>query len=274
MEKAYTLRRSEHVATNLEEKLEQLEGVKLMNQLALNYGFKGQSQPTFSNKERAEEFTNSLKQKRKFPFASSSGQHQSQSEFTKKVRFEARHPHPAVKTGGNSSGVSTSSSSANTDRGKKPQCWGCSGEHVLAECPVVRDELQRTKIVDQKKKTFKKNTPPSKQYFIDDVINCRAAHENKSASNCVIKLNGVECEVLLDNGSDRSLISETWLKEFEKNYGQKVHIYELEKTVSIATVDPSKTIETSSYALMSMTFRVYQDLRLRERTFFIVKQDI
>jgi hypothetical protein len=44
--------------------------------------------------------------------------------------------------------------------------------------------------------------------------------------------------------------------------------------VNIATVDPTKNIQTNAFVEMSITFKVYQDLNMKSRTFFVVEQDI
>jgi hypothetical protein len=89
-----------------------------------------------------------------------------------------------------------------------------------------------------------------------------------------VKLNGINCNVLLDDGSDRSLVSRSWLENFQMKYNRKLNIFELDKTIHIATVDPTKTIRTNSYIEMSITFKIYQDLNLKSRTFFVVEEDI
>ena len=258
-------------SNTLESKLKELEGAKLMRQLAISFGFIANHNPSDSKNVI-------IKPKRKL-FSGASlplSKGQSLPNNSKKVRFDISSADSSSKPNGN--GQSSSSSSnmdAKDKKSPKPKCWACGGDHHLNFCQSVTDEKEREAIVEERKKnkpSRSNNTSVINPYILNDYIDCRSA--SKSPTSYTIKLDGVDSEVLLDNGSDRSLISERWLREFEKSYNKKLDIFKLDDSVLIRTVDPTKTIETDSYTKLSLTFKIYQDLHLRERVFFIVKQDI
>ncbi len=253
----------------LEEKIAELEDVKMLSRLATSYGFATAQDnasnvqvPRFKPYERPSQQNISMKRKQDF--------NRRGSESVKRVSFDS-----SAKT---NSITSQSKPNAKTDH-KEVTCWGCNAQgHSLNMCSVITDKDERARIVADKLKASKSqsrnNTHKVKPYIDVVDISCRVSKKEEALTACVVKLDGIKCNVILDDGSDRSLISKQWLENFQNSYNRKVTIFPLEKTVDIVTVDPEKSIQTKSYVEMSITFKVYEDLNMKSRTFFVVEQDI
>jgi len=89
-----------------------------------------------------------------------------------------------------------------------------------------------------------------------------------------LQLNNIATNVLLDNGSDRSLISQGWLNRFQRSNNLNLEISNLKDSIAIRLADQETEIQTDSFVLLSLTFNVYDNLHLRNRMFFIVQNDI
>ena len=157
----------------------------------------------------------------------------------------------------------------------KSRCWGCSSDtHSLRDCDIVTNEVERTRIVDEKRAELRRrraNKPASE--YVDSYF-CRQMGANPGSYR--LKLNGVKVLVLLDDGSDRSILSRSWLATFQANHHQGTEIPEqqLQTQKTIALADPKHRLTTSSYVELDITFPVYDNLFLRRRKFFVVDQAI
>lgn len=58
-----------------------------------------------------------------------------------------------------------------------------------------------------------------------------------SSATTMVNFNGFECEALLDNGSDRSLISKSWLEKYCILFEDSVKMTDLSETTNISLED-------------------------------------
>jgi hypothetical protein len=243
----------------LEDKIRQIEAVALMRELALVYEF---AQPVSAQEER-------ILRKRKQQDGKNLNSH-----GHKKPRNDdhARHqqkPNVGASTSSSSSQQNAKGGSKKEKDKKDNECWGCkSKDHSLRECPTVTDESVRERIVDAKRALFRKNKGNDSQY-IDCSFNLMAVG---NPSVVTAYLNGKEMDVLLDNGSDRSIISKKCLMELQSK-GMQIELNSI-NPVEITLADPSARIHTASYVKIHITLKVYENLTLRDRIFYVVEQDV
>lgn len=88
-----------------------------------------------------------------------------------------------------------------------------------------------------------------------------------------MKLKGVKTEVVLDNGSDRFILTKPWLQNYSAVLGNpSITIVPNSHRINLA--DPQYSIETISFVKISISFFAYDGLNLRDLVFFVVEQDV
>ena len=152
-------------------------------------------------------------------------------------------------------------------------CWGCGQKgHTLYQCPVKRTDEEVQKIVQQKQDERRQALANKDSQEYMDLLSCRLAGDE--ASKFTVRLNNRLVPVILDDGSDRSIVSQAWLHEFQRLYNGDIPLFALQEEREITLADPQYCITTSSYIELDISFPVYDNLFLRQRQFFVVDQDI
>jgi hypothetical protein len=242
----------EQLSKILLEKIQQVDSVVKMRELAIKY-----YPATRTSEEKRPAPNNFGSKKRKF--------HESQkTEVVKAKSTSAPKDFPKYSVG-----HEVKQKKVKLD--KIVKCWGCQQEgHSLKECTIVTTEAERQTVVNERKEMFK-NIKQSKKYVIP--LFSRLASVNNT--EITIKMMGHSVNVILDDGSDRSLVSRSWLHRFKENH-QDLHLqeYKLDKKHNIALTDPTVKIDTEGYVMLSLQLPAYEGLNIRNIKFFIVNQDI
>ena len=284
----------------LEEKLTHLKSVRTMRLVADSFGFKFTTKPSTNFKRNSfrptakKEFKmdNSIEtqsqralgnSKKEFKMGSYGGSNSTRGSIPLRPALKRRvEDHDANDARNQSQNP--------TKKVRFEACWGCGQEgHELKNCRKVVDARERERIASSRIAKVNSNTNNIRQYLVDSeegdkkIFNCRVATEQKNNPKSGLVLdkvervlfNGIEVEPLFDNGSDRSLVSLKWVQQFQREYtGKSPSIIELENSIQIKLLDPRQIIETKSYVEFDLTFKIYDNLFLRKRKFFIIQEDI
>ena len=183
---------ADQLTDTLESKCEQVHAVKIMKNLSQHYGY---AKRHLSKSHRPSTPSTSL----------------SKVHLGKRQRHDngdnrkPRTKHPKLDKNPNPSFQRTAAPAK-----KVVKCCGCGLDgHSLRECSLVTSESERQKIVDEKRRHRKSNKSQSNQYIGIDTMTCKQI--GTQSTELKVKINNIECKVILDDGSDRSLVSKIWI---------------------------------------------------------------
>ena len=107
-------------------------------------------------------------------------------------------------------------------------CWGCEQEgHVLNDCTIVTDEAERQRIVRERRQKRRQSVTNKESQQYMDLISCRLTGDD--TSKFTVRLNNRSVSVILDNGSDRSIVSHAWLQDFLRLSGGDIPLFKLQQ---------------------------------------------
>lgn len=240
----------------LEEKIKVLNDARRMSTLSISYGYG---------------ISMELKDRRQKP--NQSGQASSA------VPKESSNPGRREGSSKGEKNGSSASKRGNPDRAgctgippnKRPKtesmtlsCWGCKGPHSLKNCDKI-SEADRVRISQEKGRKISNSKPSDNYFFLGQI--------GPSVSVYNLLLNGVSVQVTLDDGSDRSIVSQRWLDDFRESH-HHINAIQLATQQKILLADKKTIIRSNSYIVANLTLNIYQGLHLRNRKFFVVLEDI
>ena len=246
---------ADQLTDTLESKCEQVHAVKMMKNLSQHYGYVKRHLP---KSQRPSTPNNN----------SSKGHLGKRQRHDKGDNRNPKTKHPKLDRNANPSSDRTAGPTK-----KVVKCWGCGLDgHSLRECSLVTSESERQKIVDEKRQQRKSNKSQSNQYIGIDNMTCKQI--GTYLTELMVKINKIECKVILDDGSDRSLVSRIWIDRFQRQHNFSIEKLFLDEQRQIQLADQATHIHTECYVRLSLTFHLYDNLNLRNRQFFVVDEDI
>jgi hypothetical protein len=259
----------DELAQQIEQKLEAIYAVNIMEKLVKPYKFDKAEDTSPHTKQNNRPLNESANRDKKEKSPAQPDKSKRDHDNNQDVNRNAKRPKIESSVRG---------SSPNKHE-KKNSCWGCGDEnHSLKNCTIITDEAERFRIVEAKKASSKKNTDSFKQYI--DFHCCMAqshhSHNDDATTNnsLVVFLNQAETKVLLDNGSDRSLISMEWIKDYNKFNNIPLQVIKLSQPKNILLADASTTMETTGYVELDISFKLYDNLRMKKCQFFVVQEKL
>jgi hypothetical protein len=172
-----------------------IEDVKMLTRLATSYGYISTS--STNNAAQVSRYNRPIERERPSNQISNFAKRKIElrgNENAKRVNFDLS---------ANSNPKNSQSNSNTKVDQKEVTCWGCNAKgHSLNLCTVITDKEERAKFVSEKLKASKtqsrNNTHKVKQYIDVEDISCMLSKKEDALTACVVKLDGINCNVILD----------------------------------------------------------------------------